>query len=342
MEKKTVCIAVILMLGFVCTPLISISQSKAVTSSLVLSTNNNTLFVGGEGPGNYSKIQDAIDNASEGDTVYVFEGVYHEAVNISKRIILTGEKKETTIIDAQEKGYCIYLTGDGAIVSGFTLENGSYSAHIVNHADVGMFSNNTLIEGNVMRNSDIGVFAQGNKSRIERNIITNNELGIFITGNQNMIINNSISNNTEYGIIIWGYENIIKGNSLRYTNNTAIYIIGAHSNAITRNEISFNSFGIKLAYVNDGSSNQRNIISKNNIRNNIDGNAVFGEGLVSIRRNIWYNNYWGRAHILPKAIIGLKTIIPYPTPYGILWFPTIWFHFDWHPALKPFDIPLQT
>lgn len=32
------------------------------------------LYVGGSGPGNYSKIQDAIDDASKGDTVFVYNG----------------------------------------------------------------------------------------------------------------------------------------------------------------------------------------------------------------------------------------------------------------------------
>ena len=33
--------------------------------------NGNTLYVGGSGPGNFTKIQDAIDNASNGKTVFV-------------------------------------------------------------------------------------------------------------------------------------------------------------------------------------------------------------------------------------------------------------------------------
>ena len=39
--------------------------------STIATFDGNTLYVGGSGPGNYSSIQDAIDNASDGDTVYV-------------------------------------------------------------------------------------------------------------------------------------------------------------------------------------------------------------------------------------------------------------------------------
>ena len=38
----------------------------------------NILYVGGSGPGNYTKIQDALDNATEGDTVYVYSNTYYE------------------------------------------------------------------------------------------------------------------------------------------------------------------------------------------------------------------------------------------------------------------------
>ena len=35
----------------------------------------NILYVGGSGPGNFTSIQDAVNNASEGDTVFVFDEV---------------------------------------------------------------------------------------------------------------------------------------------------------------------------------------------------------------------------------------------------------------------------
>ena len=33
----------------------------------------NTLYVGGLGPNNYTIIQEAIDNASDGDTIFVYD-----------------------------------------------------------------------------------------------------------------------------------------------------------------------------------------------------------------------------------------------------------------------------
>ena len=57
-------------------------------------SENNTLYVGGSGPGNYTKIQDAIDNASDGDTVFVYDdsSPYNEHLLIKKSILLVKGK----------------------------------------------------------------------------------------------------------------------------------------------------------------------------------------------------------------------------------------------------------
>ena len=54
------------------------------------SVSGNTLYVGGSGPNNYTKIQDAIDNASDLDTVFVYDdsSPYYENVVVDKSIIV--------------------------------------------------------------------------------------------------------------------------------------------------------------------------------------------------------------------------------------------------------------
>ena len=43
-------------------------------------SKGNILYVGGNGPNNYTKIQDAINNANNGDTVYVYNATYWENI----------------------------------------------------------------------------------------------------------------------------------------------------------------------------------------------------------------------------------------------------------------------
>jgi len=76
---------------------------------------------------NFKIIQEAIDDASDNDAVFVYSGTYYENnVIVDKKISLTGENKNTTIIDAQGKYRCIRIYADEVFFSGFTIRNNTY------------------------------------------------------------------------------------------------------------------------------------------------------------------------------------------------------------------------
>ena len=50
-----------------------VGVSNTAEKSSPASFDGNTLYVGGLGPGNYTTIQAAIDDASDGDTVFVYD-----------------------------------------------------------------------------------------------------------------------------------------------------------------------------------------------------------------------------------------------------------------------------
>ena len=52
-------------------------------------------------PTDYSSIQEAINAATDGDTVFVKRGTYDETLVLNKTISLIGEDRDTTIIEAQ-------------------------------------------------------------------------------------------------------------------------------------------------------------------------------------------------------------------------------------------------
>ena len=84
---------------------VEMSIDENTTHNFVLNYTGKTLYVGGTGSGNYSRIQDAINVAENGDTVYVYNGVYYENLFIvNKSIKLIGESKSKTIIDAVWEG----------------------------------------------------------------------------------------------------------------------------------------------------------------------------------------------------------------------------------------------
>jgi nitrous oxidase accessory protein NosD len=73
-------------------------------------------YVGGSGEGNYSSIQDAINNSENGTIIYVTNGVYFENLLIDKSIILTGKDKYNTIIDGNGNGTIITIVANNVSV----------------------------------------------------------------------------------------------------------------------------------------------------------------------------------------------------------------------------------
>ena len=75
---------------------------SAGTLLLALTTQQSsaaTITVDDDGPADYSKIQYAIDNATEGDTILVKEETYYENVLVNKTVSLIGDGSENTTID---------------------------------------------------------------------------------------------------------------------------------------------------------------------------------------------------------------------------------------------------
>jgi len=88
---------------------------------------SDIVYVGGSGPGNYSSIQEAINDVSVGGTVFVYNGTYYEHhITIDKKINLIGEDKSFTVINAVGKYKGIEIHHDDVVVKGFTIRNTSY------------------------------------------------------------------------------------------------------------------------------------------------------------------------------------------------------------------------
>lgn len=89
---------------------------------LTPTVKGSTLIVNETGDnGAYTIIQDAIDDASHGDTVFVYNGTYNENVIVNKTINLTGEDRNSTIIHGDGNGDVINVTADWVNISGFTI-----------------------------------------------------------------------------------------------------------------------------------------------------------------------------------------------------------------------------
>ncbi len=165
MKRKWLAIGIILLfVGVTIAPTIAQNTEESQSTS-----RGNWLYVGGNGPGNYTKIQDAVDNASAGDTVFVFAGQYHERVNVTKTIHFLGENKSSTIIYYEFVGEphwptpIINIRSDRVTVSNFTVNITSGLGFCINltHASNCSISNNILqglygfFIGNSSKNNEV-------------------------------------------------------------------------------------------------------------------------------------------------------------------------------------------
>ena len=206
---------------------------------------------------NFTKIQDAVDAASPGDTIIVYPGTYTENVDMNKdHLTIKSESgAETTIVQAANPDDHVFeVTADYVNISGFTVMGaGEYKAGIfISHYLSPRCCN---ILNNIIHNNGYGIGASysGSGSMISHNVIYSNNCGLDLTYFGNSIIaNNIIINNSYYGIYLWGIDSV---------NNT-----------ITNNNISNNNVGLWVE--------SDNFIYFNNFINNT-------ENAYSSWHNIW-------------------------------------------------------
>jgi len=139
----------------------NISTADDIKESSKVLSDGNILYVGGSGPGNYSKIMDAVENATDGDTVFVYDDsspYEDESLNIDKSIILQGENMTTTIVCGWG-----HINSDFVVVSGFTFQDCGPALVIDG------FSNN-IIENCAFNGSAAGLALEGGS---DHNIIRN-------------------------------------------------------------------------------------------------------------------------------------------------------------------------
>ncbi len=205
--------------------------------------SDKILYVGGSGPENYTKIQDALNDAIDGDIVFVYKGIYYENLMIDKSINLRGENRETTIIDANISGNGINIIANAVNISRFTIQkskNWGEAIAIIKVEDVVIFDN-------IITNSSTGILVSKSSNNIISNNLINNNYhdGItFYKSSKNIISRNNISSNRN-GIWSWAenYQNIITDNSFYYNLDASIDV-GFRGDIISNNTCIQNGYGI--------------------------------------------------------------------------------------------------
>ena len=160
---------------------------------------DNVLYVGSNQ--DYIRIQDAIDNVTNGNTIFVYSGIYHENIVIDKSINLVGEDKENTIIDGQEESDVIKILSNSVNITGFTIQNAGFYLY---NDGIDIDSSNNIIANNIIKRCICGVALElwANNCEIFQNNLEENSFGVMIysiNSNNNLIYENNFIRNYHNG-----------------------------------------------------------------------------------------------------------------------------------------------
>ena len=216
-------------------------------------------------PTDYPTIQQAINAANPGDTVFVENGTYPGNVVVNKTVNLIGENNQSTIIDGGGVGTVLTVSASGlppgsadnVTIANFTLANSgsgpSDSALLLNGVEgcnVTGVRDETGSNGMWVNNSWY--------ASLEGNYVVNNSYGIVLTYSAfNKILSNTLANNSIGILLATSSNNVLCSNSIAGAISYAIYFTLSNYNNVSRNLILNNYFG---AYLDSS--------SYNNFRNN--------------------------------------------------------------------------
>ena len=335
----------------------SISSStgfNALEQSNTIS-NGKTLYVGGSGPGNYTKIQDAIDDASDGDTVFVYNGTYVEHLIVDKSINLFGENKKTVVIQSyflgNDEWSIIQVKDNNVSFCEFTIKYDNITEWCFKICGVKITSNNNFLVNNIISGKlNHGMrLTNSYSNKIVNNIVEINGTAIRLeNSNNNSFTNNILQTNSN------GFYLLCASNNIFSKNKISAWHDGVITYKSKSNNFTFNTFyrcknGIYL-YRHSNST----LISSNIFKRNLIGVTIHGSNLNDIcynnfilniiparfisrsdndTQNNWSKNYWQRPRVRPKIIPGAFWIYK---PHIKLRIPR--FNVDYFPAQEPYDI----
>ena len=287
-----------------------------------------TIIVDVNGDGDYESIQEAVDEAKPGDTIFVKSGTYYGNVVIDKSLSLIGNGSENTTIMGDFLSNVIFVNADNVAIEGFSISRAGNSAIYLSKVQGCSVVNCTLI-----KNTYGITLEEGSKNIISNNTCTINSYGIYaLSTSNNTIKNNNISDNSHVGIYLeMVSHNFIINNTCNSNNgnqqslldeeirNCGIYLIYSNGNIISNNICTLNyNYGI-LATLSDSNEIRDNVCLVNGfgiydntcqdnwIENNtcekstVDGIILMLSENSTVMRNTCDSNYENGIHIVQSS-----------------------------------------
>lgn len=268
----------------------------------------------------FSTIAAALEQASAGDTVYVFEGLYAEGnLKITKPLTLIGINYP--VLDGQHQYEMITVTASNVTIRGFELRN-SGQLSTIDVAGIKVLSvSHVTIEHNRLRDCNFGIYmsdthdcrVSGNdvqgilkeeqnsgngvhlwncsRALIENNYLTGQRDGIyfeFVTDSE--ISNNTSERNLRYGLhFMFSHSDFYHHNHFQ-ENGAGVAVMYSRKVTMTENVFGYNwgsaAYGLLLKDISDSH------IWKNTFEHNSAAVYMEGASRITLEQNVFRENGW--------------------------------------------------
>jgi parallel beta-helix repeat protein len=259
---------------------------------------NRTWVVNAYGVG-FRTIQEAIDNAVDGDTILVRGGTYYEHVFVNKSLSIVGEDAANTVVDGGNDSSTIVIVASNVTLRNLTIQHGTAGVILQQRTqDI------SLLENRIVFNSYYGVYGDrcGRNTIARNNVSFNSWHGVFLYGSEPCTIDSNffLSNGID-GVFIWYSSNsTVKRNTIAENGACGIRIQSdedperpsglSRNNAIEDNYIVDNKCGINICYSGPNTTPAKNQVAGNNLLYNNLGLNVSGSNGNSFFNNNFVNN----------------------------------------------------
>jgi len=253
------------------------------------------IVVDQSGAGEVASIQNAVDLAKSGDTVFVLPGTYQECVKLKPGIRLWGENPHTTIINPDFIGDAV-TAAKNCEIAGFTLTGTgmNYKTYTFNSGVYALDCDSTLvIHGNIFANNGVhGILVES--SKVDDTPQVPEERYIWQT---------LALHDLDYK----GWPNPrIVGNTFYHIGERAVYSI--HAAPEIANNIFIGNVKTLGMTQNARPFIHHNVFYRNNVTINMN------RSMPIIRNNIMYQNYWGQ-RVIEGARPAIYRNVTYDSPY---------------------------
>ena len=224
--KKCCVFIILLIILFSSTNIIVTSNRQNKTNDIFeLSTKNTIIYIDDnntQGPwdGSYvhpfQYIYEGILHATDGDTVFLFNGLYKETVVVNKSIIFQGQQQNTTIINGQNNGSVITITSDNVYIKELTIQNsGGYQEN----AGISVAADTTTITGCTIYRARTGISIHSKNGTIITNCrFHTNGYGILSSSSTSIVIDQCSFYHNGIGAYLYETQSITITNSYADTN----------------------------------------------------------------------------------------------------------------------------